>query len=121
MKRFLLVVVIFLGIIFSCTDRDDDVNTVNIRIKNNTDLTFTEVRLIEKDTIYENIPSGELSEYYEFISASEEMGLTILTDSTTYNYIPSALAIDSLPIGFYTYELGIDEENQILLNFRIDY
>lgn len=121
MKRFLLVFVIFSAVLFSCTDRDDDVNMVNIRIKNDTDFNFSEVRVSEKDTVYENILSGEFSEYYEFESAPEEMGLTIVSDSTTFQYVPSVLALDSLPIGFYTYELGLDEENQIKLNFRIDY
>ena len=121
MRRFLLVCVVFLGVILSCTDRDDNVDSVNIRIKNQTDFNFNEVQIVEKDTVYENISAGGLSEYYEFLSAAEEMGLTIVTDSTTFTYTPNPLAIDSLPIGFYTYELGVNEENQIEFNFRIDY
>ena len=112
---------VFFGILISCTDRDDNVDMVNIRIKNDTDFNFTEVRVVEKDTLYENIPAGETSKYYEFLTAAEEMELSVITDSTTYSYMPNALAIDSLPVGFYTYELGIDEENQIEFNFRIDY
>lgn len=116
-----MVFVIFSTILFSCTDRDDDVNTVNIRIKNDTDFNFSEVRVTEKDTVYENVLAGEFSEYYAFESAPEEMGLTIISDSATFDYTPRVLAIDSLPIGFYTYELGLDSENQIQFNFRIDY
>ncbi|UWX54095.1 hypothetical protein NYZ99_13780 [Maribacter litopenaei] len=121
MKKVILVFAIFSTVLLSCTDRDDDVNMVNIRIKNDTEFNFNEVRVVEKDTVYENIASGGFSEYYEFESAPEEMGLTIISDSTTYNYTPRVLAIDSLPIGFYTYELGLDDENQIQFNFRIDY
>lgn len=121
MKRFLHVFVIFSVVLLSCTDRDDDVDMVNIRIRNNTDFNFNEVRVNEKDTVYENIPAGEFSEYYEFESAPEEMGLTIISDSASFEYTPRVLAIDSLPIGFYTYELGLDEENQVEFNFRIDY
>lgn len=121
MKRFLAILVLFVAVVSSCTDRDDEVDLVNIRIKNDTDFSFTEVRIIEKDTVYENIPAGEFSDYYEFESAAEEMQLSIVTDSTTYNYSPSQAVIDSLPIGFYTYELAIDDENQIDFNFRIDY
>lgn len=121
MKRILLVFAIFSAVLLSCTDRDDDVNYVNIRIKNDTDFNFSEVRVTEKDTIYENVLSGEFSEYYAFDSAPEEMGLTIVSDSATFDYTPRVLIIDSLPVGFYTYELGLDDENQIEFNFRIDY
>lgn len=104
----------------SCTDRDDEISTVNIRILNNSKFSFTELRIVEKDTTYENIAAGDYSEYYAFESASEEMELSILTDSTTYSYMPSVLAIDSLPVGFYTYALDIDPENEVLFNFRVD-
>lgn len=121
MKRLLLLSIILLGISISCTDRDDNVDIVNIRIKNNTDFFFNEVLLVQKDTIYENVGEGEFSEYYEFVQAFQTAALTITTDSTTYNYVPEETPIDSLPIGFYTYELGLDEEDEITFTFKIDY
>lgn len=121
MKRLLVVCVVFFGIFLSCTDQDDNVDMVNIRIKNDTDFLFTEVRIVEKDTVYENISAGEFSEYYEFSNAAEEMGLSIVSDSSSFSYIPNTDVIDSLPIGFYTYEIGIDEGNQVQFKFRIDY
>ncbi len=121
MKRLILLALFLFGIAISCTDRDDDVDMVNIRIKNNTDLFFNEVRVVQKDTIYENIGAGEFSEYYEFEQALQTMALTISTDSTSYNYVPSGVPTDSLPIGFYTYELGLDEEDGVTFTFRIDY
>lgn len=120
-KRLLVSVLVLFTIIFiSCTDRDDDVALVNLRIKNNTSLVFNQVQVIEKDTIYENIVDGGYSEYYEFEEASAEMNLTIETDSTTFNYQAQETILDSLPIGFYTYELSLNEENQINLKFIID-
>ena len=121
MKRLILLALFLLGIAISCTDRDDDVDMVNIRIKNNTDLFFNEVTVVQKDTIYENIGAGEFSEYYEFEQALQAMALTITTDSTSYNYVPSGVPSDSLPIGFYTYELSLDEEDAITFTFKIDY
>lgn len=120
-KRLLVSVLVLFTIVFiSCTDRDDDVALVNLRIKNNTSLVFNQVQVIEKDTIYENIVDGGYSEYYEFEEASAEMNLTIETDSTTFNYQAQETILDSLPIGFYTYELSLNEENQINLKFIID-
>jgi len=121
LKRSLVSILILFTIVFiSCTDRDDDVAFVNLRIKNNTSLVFNQVQVIEKDTIYENIVDGSYSEYYEFDEASAEMNLTIETDSSTFNYQAKETILDSLPIGFYTYELSLNEENQIKLNFIID-
>ncbi|TDS11617.1 hypothetical protein DFQ03_3644 [Maribacter caenipelagi] len=120
MKRVLLLSVICVVLLFSCTDRDDEVNLVNIRIQNSTKLFFNEVRIAERDTVYENIAAGEFSEYIEFETAYANAAVSILTDSTSLNYIPTAVSSDSLPIGFYTYEISLDEENQVGLTFRID-
>ena len=120
MKRVLLLSIFCIGLFFSCTDRDDNVSMVNIRIQNSTSLFFSEVRVAKNDTVYENIEAGKFSEYIEFEKAYPTAALTILTDSTSLNYFPSEVFTDSLPIGFYTYEITLDEENQVGLNFRID-
>tara|TARA_R110000764_G_scaffold171274_1_gene258082 strand:+ start:758 stop:1123 length:366 start_codon:yes stop_codon:yes gene_type:complete len=120
MKRVLLLSIFCIGLFFSCTDRDDNVSMVNIRIQNSTSLFFSEVRVAKNDTVYENIEAGKFSEYIEFEKAYPTAALTILTDSTSLNYFPTKVFTDSLPIGFYTYEITLDEENQVGLNFRID-
>ncbi|WP_437372933.1 hypothetical protein [Maribacter litoralis] len=120
MKRVYLLSVIFVVLLFSCTDRDDEVNLVNIRIQNSTELFFNEVRVAEKDTVYENIAAGEFSNYMEFETAFANTRITILTNSTSLNYFPTEVVSDSLPIGFYTYEISLDEDNQVDLTFRID-
>ena len=120
MKRALLLCIFCIGLFFSCTDRDDNVSMVNIRIQNSTRLFLTEVRVAQNDTVFENIEAGKFSEYIEFEKAYPTAALTILTDSTSYNYFPTEVFTDSLPIGFYTYEITLDEENQVGLNFRID-
>ena len=119
MRKFLVFFVVF-NISYACTDRDDDLNGVNIRIKNNTEAAFTEVRVVANDTVYENIPAGEYSDYIAFVRAFEAAELSIVTDSITYNYLPTAVFVDSLPIGFYTYELEFNEAQQIDLTFRIE-
>lgn len=120
MKRVLFLSILFLGLLISCTDRDDNVATVNIRIQNSTAQFFNEVRVAQRDTVYENIAAGDFSEYMEYEIAYQTAALTILTDSTSINYFPAEVPSDSLPIGFYTYEITLDEENQLGLTFRID-
>jgi len=120
MKRAFLLSIICICLLLSCTDRDDNVNMVNIRIQNSTSQFFSEVRVAQRDTVYENISAGDFSEYLEYETAYQSSALTILTDSMSLNYFPSEIPSDSLPIGFYTYEITLDEENQVGLTFRID-
>jgi len=120
MKKVAILTVLFTLIILSCTDRDDNLNTVNIRIENNTALFFTEVRVAQRDTVYENIAAGEFSEYLEYDEAYQNAAITVLTDSTTLNYFPEETPIDSLPIGFYTYKLSLNTNEELELTFRID-
>jgi hypothetical protein len=120
MKRVIFLTILALGILLSCTDRDDNVTMVNIRIQNNTAQFFNEVRVSQRDTVYENIAAGDFSEYLEYETAYQTAALTILTDSMSLNYFPTGVPSDSLPIGFYTYEITLDEENQVGLTFRID-
>jgi hypothetical protein len=120
MKRLFFLSISCIGLMFSCTDRDDNVNMVNIRIQNSTSLYLSEVRIAKSDTVYENINIEEFSEYLEYEKAYATAVINILTDSTSLNYFPAEVPADSLPIGFYTYEITLDDENQVGLIFKID-
>ncbi|MGC1514426.1 MAG: hypothetical protein WA810_02520 [Maribacter sp.] len=120
MKKIFLSVFVLIIIFLSCTDRDDEVNAVNIRIQNSTNLFFTEVKVAERDTVFENIAAGDFSAYLEFETAFQSAAITILTDSTNLQYFPTEISSDSLPIGFYTYELSLDAEQNVALTFKID-
>jgi hypothetical protein len=120
MRKYYILVVAAIVVLAACTDRDDDVTTVNIRIQNSTKSFFQEVRISGKDTIYENIAAGEYSEYLEYATGFKDMPLTVVADSTNFTYSPNSVFTDSLPIGFYTYQLSLDETNQLELNFKID-
>ena len=120
MKRYFILIILAVITTVACTDRDDDITTVNIRIQNSTKILFQEVRVAGADTVYENIAVGDFSNYLEYGEAFEEMSLTIMADSTSFSYTPETAFTDSLPIGFYTYELSLDEANQLNLKFKID-
>ncbi|MFD0798128.1 hypothetical protein ACFQZJ_11710 [Maribacter chungangensis] len=120
MKKYFILAFFAVGVLAACTDRDDDVTTVNIRIQNSTDSFFQEVRIAGKDTVYENIAAGEFSEYLEYNQAFPDMSLTVVADSTTFEYGSMTQLEDALPIGFYTYELTLQNNDQLDLNFKID-
>jgi hypothetical protein len=120
MRKYFFLIVFAIVIFAACTDRDDDVTMVNIRIQNSTAAFLSEVRVVGKDTAYMAIAAGEYSEYLEYATAFQKMALTVVADSASLNYSPESVFTDSLPIGFYTYELSLDESNQLDLNFKID-
>ena len=118
-ELFLLVIAILL-VLLACTDRDDELTTANIRIKNNSNLNFNLVEIVADSLFYENVVAGGFSAYLEFEEAFEAMPFTIETDSASLNFVPQQLSLEPLPIGLYTYEVNIDEAGEIVLNFKID-
>lgn len=120
MKRFFILIILAAITTIACTDRDDDISTVNIRIQNSTASFFQEVRVTGKDTVYENIAAGEFSDYLEYNQGFRDVALTVIADSSNFNYTPDTTVSDSLPIGFYTYKLSLDASNQLDLEFKVD-
>ncbi len=104
----------------SCDDRDDNLVTANIRIKNTSNVNFSSVGVINDSIVYENVSSDSFSEYKEYITAFEAMPFSVTTDSAVFNYVPPELPSDPLPIGLYTYEISITDEGVVLLQFSID-
>lgn len=121
MKKYVILIGIAILGIVACTDRDDDIDTVNIRIKNSTSSFFSEVSVVGLDTVYTNIAAGAYSPYIMHGEAFQEMSLTVVSDSTTIRYTPSEMPTDSLPIGFYTYDLSFDDDKQLNFRFQVDY
>ncbi len=114
----LLAAAIFLG---SCTDRDDKGGQVNIRVKNVANFNFNKVIVGEEDKFHENVTSGKYSEYLQYETAYQYAYIKIEADSTSYVLQPiDFVGEDSLSFGFYTYELNVSEEGDVVLNFEVD-
>ncbi|PCJ92675.1 MAG: hypothetical protein COA50_15340 [Flavobacteriaceae bacterium] len=121
-KAVLILSFIFTLLTIGCTDRDDDVEMVNLRIKNISELVFEEVQVGDHETIHENVGSDEFSEYLEYETAYKYAYIQIKSGGETYTLQPiDFVGETALPIGLYTYELDVDEEGNILLNFVIDF
>jgi len=112
---------LFLAIVFfACTDRDDNLTSPQIRIKNQTESTFLLLEIEPDSLFYENVPPNGFSEYLAFENALEAMPFTIETDSMAFSFTPAIPIFEPLPIGLYTYEVDINEEGEVELVFRID-
>ena len=120
MKKLLAVAfsVIFL---IACTDRDDEVEDVNIRVRNLSALTFDRVQVGETDKVHEMVSPDAFTEYLSYEEAYRYAYIEIQSGTETYVLQPIDFVGESpLPIGLYTYELDISGEGEVLLNFVVD-
>ena len=120
MTRFVflfLIVAVFMG----CSDRDDDLEGVNIRIKNESSLTFDTVEVGGNETVHENIGPDEYSGYLEYEMAYSYAYINITVGEENYVLQPIDYVGETpLENGFYTYGLSISEEGNVVLNFMVD-
>ncbi|WP_422083940.1 hypothetical protein [Ulvibacterium sp.] len=120
MRQFFILALAVL--VVGCTDRDDDVDAVNIRIKNTSNIAFDEVQVADAEEVHKNVSSGDYSGYFEYETAYQYAFIQIRSGEETFTLQPIDFVGETpLPIGFYTYELDITEEGNVNLNFRIDY
>lgn len=120
MKKF-LVFLLMIVCIASCDDRDDNVNAVNIRIRNISNLNFDRVQVGEEDKIHEDIGPDSFSDYLQYELAYRYAYIEIQSGTETYVLQPiDFVGEEPLPIGLYTYELDVDEEGEVLLEFNVD-
>lgn len=115
---FLLIVGLFAA---SCTDRDDEINDVQIRIKNNSSILFEEVQVGDQETLHMNIGPGDYSDYLSYETAYRYAYISVTSGEETYILQPiDYVGETALPPGLYTYELNISEEGELLLVFSPD-
>ena len=120
MKRFaflVLVAVIFVG----CSDRDDNLDMVHIRIKNESSINYDLVQVGGGEMLHENIGPNEYSGYLAYEMAYEYAYISITAGDGNYVLQPIDFVGETpLENGFYTYGLSITEAGDVILNFSID-
>ena len=120
MKKWLTFFVI-LTISLSCTDRDDDIEEVNIRVRNISSIVFDQVQVGEADKIHENVSPDTFTEYLQYEEAYRYAYIEIQSGAETYVLQPiDFVGENPLPIGLYTYELNITDEGEVTLEFVVD-
>ena len=120
MKKWLTFLII-LSFSLSCTDRDDDVEEVNIRVRNISSLVFDQVQVGEPDKIHENVSPDSFTEYLQYEEAYRSAFIEIRSGAETYVLQPIDFVGETpLPIGLYTYALNITSEGEVTLEFVVD-
>lgn len=121
MKRISLLIIVYITLIVGCTDRDDKLDTVNIRIKNESSINFDEVQIGDNEEFYENVGPDKYSDYLIYLEGFTSNSISIIAGEETYQFTPENMEEEmQLPIGLYTYKLSLDEEGEVLLEFVID-
>ena len=121
MKKIILLTILGFALLVSCTDRDDEVDAINIRIKNDSSINFVEVRIGDSEEIYENINPDSYSDYLIYLEGFTSNTVSILAGDETFQFTPEGMEEEmSLPIGLYTYKFSLDDEGTVLLEFVID-
>ncbi len=121
MKRYIVLTMLLALGFGACTDRDDDVEAINIRIKNASTLIFDAVQVGESPEPFTNLAPDDYSDYQEFETAYTYAFIQITSGEETFTLQPIDFVGETpLPFGFYTYELDITDTGEVILNFVID-
>lgn len=120
MKSFLILLLTF-SLVIGCTDRDDNLSAVNIRVKNDSSITFDIVQVGTEENMHSNIAPGAFSDYLAYETAFSYSYIEITSGEETFILQPIDFVGETeLPAGFYTYELDIDTDGNVNLNFVVD-
>lgn len=121
MKKLVVLLALTSGLILACTDQDDDLDSVNVRIKNNSSFVFDEVTVGTAIEPHLNITPGSYSPYFIYEEAYRYAYIEITSGEELFILQPIDFVGETpLPIGFYTYELDITESGEVLLEFVVD-
>lgn len=121
MKNLVILFVVLGGLVLACTDRDDEVDAVNIRIKNTSSFVFDSVIVGDAQEPHMNIAPDSYSEYFIYEEAYRYAYIEIISGEETFILQPIDFVGETpLPIGFYTYELDIVESGEVELTFVVD-
>lgn len=121
MKRCIYLIVFLVSINLSCTDRDDDLVAVNIRIKNGSELVYDSVQVGDAEEPVTALGPDEYSDYLEFETAYTYAFIQITSGEGIFTLQPIDFVGETpLPLGFYTYELDVTDTGEVILNFVID-
>ena len=121
MKKFLILAIsVFLSNI-SCNDQDDELNGIQIRVKNVSSISFDTIQVGGDEMVHTNILSDDYSGYLIYEIAYRYAYINIKSVEEIYILQPIDFVGETvLPLGFYTYEIGLDAEGNVTLNFVID-
>lgn len=121
MNKFIILAISVFLISISCNDQDDELKGIQIRVKNVSSINFDTVQVGGDEMVHVNILPDDYSGYLIYESAYSYAYINIKSAEETYILQPIDFVGETvLPLGFYTYEIGLDTEGNVTLNFVID-
>ena len=122
MKK-LIILTITMGIVTSCSN-DDLIKDVNLRLSNVTTSDFENI-IVDTGTgrvRFENLNSGEISEYQNFTQAYRYAYIELDVDGETYTLQPIDYVGETLlDDGNYTYELDLVDYGNDNIGLNINF
>ena len=121
MKKLVVLALVTSTLLLACTDQDDDLEGINIRIKNNSSIVFDAVIVGTAMEPHMNVTPGSFSEYFIYEEAYRYAYIEITSGEEIFILQPIDFVGETpLPIGFYTYELDVTESGEVILDFVVD-
>ncbi|PIE99865.1 MAG: hypothetical protein CR994_09005 [Maribacter sp.] len=121
MKRFLVLVFSVFVSVIGCTDRDDELDGVWVRVKNVSTLHYDSIQVGGEGMVHTNVAPDSYSGYLKYETAFKYAYIDISADGETYVLQPTDFVGGTpLPFGYYTYRVGLDEGGSVTLDFSID-
>lgn len=110
MKKVLIVFLTF-TILLGCSNDNDDINEVNIRLFNAS--TFDYKNIVVGSTSYNDLDAGQKSDYKIFEGAYRYAFVELEIDGRTHTLQPVDFVGETqLKSGFYTYKLDANDSQE---------
>lgn len=112
--RILFAAMVFSVIlILSCTDRDDNLEGVQIRVLNATSTTFSEVTV--DSLLFSNLKPDDIPFYQRYNGTTLPSNVMLSTDSLTVTVsVDSVFQIDTTSLNLFTYRIyKLTEETEL--------
>ncbi|TMM56074.1 hypothetical protein FEE95_15685 [Maribacter algarum] len=111
MKFLVSILICFSVVLFSCTDRDDKLEGVQIRVQNTTSTSFTEIGI--DSLVFSDIQSGRTVFYQQYNGDVLPSNVILTTDSlSTTVAVDNTFEIDSTILNLFTYKIKSMSEGE---------
>ena len=110
MKPVASLILFCVVVLFSCTDRDDNLEGVQIRVQNTTGTTFTEA--VIDSLVFSDLQPDEIAFYQKYDGLLLPSNILLKGDSLELSIaIDTVFEIDSTKLNLFTYRIkGLSDE-----------
>jgi len=119
MKFLASILICFTVVVFSCTDRDDNLEGVQIRVQNVTSTSYSEITI--DSLVFTEVPSGRTVFYQQFNGETLPSDVIITSDSISQTIaVDNTFEIDSTVLNLFTYRINNLSPEEITIEILKD-